>query len=90
MNDYIVKPKIWINRPHEGPEEFEFDLVGVTFSDGISRLICKSEIVPEDYIPRVVYKLNEMMGSYYEVGSFIKEYGGYGVEGSKYVFMPMD
>ena len=79
-----------ICRPHEGPEEFEFDLVGVTFSDGVERFICKSDIVPEDYIPRVVYKLNEMMGSYYEVGSFIKEYGGYGVEGSKYVFMPMD
>ena len=79
-----------ICRPHEGPEEYEFDLVGVTFSDGVERFICKSDIVPQDYIPRVVYKLNEMMGLYYEVGSFIKEYGGYGVEGSKYVFMPMD
>ena len=79
-----------ICRPHEGPEEYEFDLFGVTFSDGVERFICKSDIVPEDYIPRVVYKLNKMMGSYYEVGSFIKEYGGYGVEGSKYVFMPMD
>ena len=83
MNDYIVKPKIWINRPHEGPEEFEFDLVGVTFSDGISRLICKSEIVPEDYIPRVVYKINEMTGLYYEIGSYKKD-------GDKYVFVPVD
>ena len=90
MNSYISKPKFMICRPHEGPEEFEFDLFGVTFSDGVERFICKSDIVPEDYIPRVVYKLNEMMGSYYELGSFIKEYGGYGVEGSKYVFMPMD
>ena len=83
MNSYIVKPKFWINRPHEGPEEFEFDLVGVTFSDGISRLICKSEIVPEDYIPRVVYKINEMTGLYYEIGSYKKD-------GDKYVFVPVD
>ena len=84
MNSYIQKPRFWINIPHEGPEEFEFDLVGVTFSDGVERFICKSDIVPSDYIPRVVYKLNEMTGSYYEVGSFIKEYGG------KYIFMSLD
>ena len=39
------KPKFWVNRPHEGPEEYEFDLVAVVFSDGITRFILKSEIV---------------------------------------------
>jgi hypothetical protein len=83
MNSYIVKPKFWINRPHEGPEEFEFDLVWVTFSDAVERLICKSDIVPEDYTPRMVYNMNEMTGAYCEVGSYKKD-------GDKYVFFSMD
>jgi hypothetical protein len=83
MNSYIVKPKFWINRPHEGPEEFEFDLVGVTFSDGVSRLICKSDIVPLSYTPCVVYNINEMTGAYCEVGSYKKD-------GDKYVFISID
>lgn len=94
MNSYIPKPTFLINRPHEGPEEFEFDLVGVTFSDGVERFICKSDIVPEDYIPRVVYKLNEMTGSYYEVGSYKKDGyvgdGDEGGQGDKYVFVSVD
>ncbi len=94
MNNYIPKPRFWINRPHEGPEEFEFDLMGVTFSDGVTRLICKSDIVPSDYMPRVVYNLNEMTGSYHEVGSYKIEGGGGGGgeegEGGKYIFMSVD
>jgi hypothetical protein len=83
MNSYISKPTFWINIPHEGPEEFEFDLISVTFSDEVVRLICKSDIVPPDYMPRVVYKLNELTGSYYEVGSYKKDDG-------KYVFISLD
>lgn len=68
------KPKFWVNRPHEGPEEYEFDLVGVNFTDGITRFIFKSEIVPEDYWPRMVYILNTMMGCYECVGKYEYEY----------------
>jgi hypothetical protein len=64
------KPKFWVNRPHEGPEEYEFDLVGVNFADGITRFIFKSEIVPEDYWPRMVYILNMMTGCYECVGKY--------------------
>jgi len=71
------KPKFWVNRPHEGPEEYEFDLVGVNFTDGITRFIFKSEIVPEDYWPRMVYILNMMMGCYECVGNYEKK-GGQG------------
>ena len=41
-NENIIKPKFWICRPHEGPEEFEFDLVSIIFSDKVKRFICKS------------------------------------------------
>jgi hypothetical protein len=34
MNSYITKPAFLINRLHEGPEEYEFHLFRVTFSDG--------------------------------------------------------
>lgn len=83
MNSYIQNPRFWVNRLHEGPEEFEFDLTEVAFSDGVERFICKSDIVPPDYMPRVVYKLNELTGSYYEVGSYKKD-------GVKYVFESVD
>lgn len=64
------KSKFWIHRPHEGPEEYEFELVSVNFSDGITRFIFKSEIVPEDYWPRMVYILNIMNGCYECVGNY--------------------
>ena len=73
----ITKPKFWICRPHEGPEEFEFDLVSIIFSDKVERFICKSDIVPQDYIPNVVYMMNKTNGLYYEVGSYKKENGEY-------------
>lgn len=68
------KSKFWIHRPHEGPEEYEFELVSVNFSDGITRFIFKSEIVPEDYWPRMVYILNTMTGCYECVGNYEYEY----------------
>jgi hypothetical protein len=77
----IAKPKFWICRPHEGPEEFEFDLVSIIFSDNIERFICKSDIVPLDYMPNVVYMMNKTNGLYYKVGSYKKEDG-------EYTFMP--
>jgi hypothetical protein len=83
MNSYVTKPTFWINRPHEGPEEFVFDLINITFSDGTERLICKSDNVPRDYIPCVVYNLDEMTGTYYQVGSYEKD-------GEKYVFILKD
>ena len=48
------KRKFWINRPHEGPEEYEFQYTPIEFSDGLTRFICKSEDVPKDYWPRTV------------------------------------
>lgn len=75
-NSYSSKPKFWINKPHEGPDEYEFDFISVDFSDGIKRFICKSEIVPEDYWPRMVYIFNFGMGDYEHVGSYEKN-GGY-------------
>jgi hypothetical protein len=80
-HEKIKKPKFWICRPHEGPEEFEFDLTPILFSDKVERFICKSDIVPSDYIPKVVYMINETTGLYYEVGSYKKENG-------EYTFMP--
>ena len=77
----IIKPKFWICRPHEGPEEFEFDLISIIFSDTIERFICKSDIVPPDYMPNVVYMMNKINGLYYEVGNYKKEDG-------EYTFMP--
>jgi hypothetical protein len=73
----ITKPKFWICRPHEGPEEFEFDLVSIIFSYKVERFICKSDIVPPDYIPKVVYSIDKITGLYYEVGSYKKENGVY-------------
>jgi hypothetical protein len=80
-HENITKPKFWICRPHEGPEEFEFDLIRILFSDKVERFICKSDIVPPDYIPNVVYMMNKTNGLYYEVGNYKKEDG-------EYTFMP--
>lgn len=68
------KPKLWVNVPHEGPQEYEFDLAGVNFADGITRFILKSEMVPEDYWPRMVYITNMMTGCYECVGKYEYEY----------------
>ena len=75
------KSKFWIYRPHEGPEEYEFDLVSVNFSDGITRFIFKSEIVPEDYWPRMVYILNMITGCYECVGKYEYEMKRGGCDG---------
>jgi hypothetical protein len=75
-NSYSSKPKFWINKPHEGPDEYEFDFISVDFSDGVKRFICKSEIVPQDYWPRMVYIFNLATGYYEHVGSYEKN-GGY-------------
>ena len=73
----ITKPKFWICRPHEGPEEFEFDLISIIFSDKVERFICKSDIIPQVYIPNVVYIFDEMTDFFCEVGSYKKENGEY-------------
>jgi len=80
-HENTTKPKFWICRPHEGPEEFEFDLIRILFSDKVERFICKSNIVPHDYIPKIVYTIDEMTGFCCEVGSYKKENG-------EYTFMP--
>jgi hypothetical protein len=64
------KPTFWINRPHEGPEQFEFNIESVDFTDGICRFICKSEVVPKDYWPRMVYICNFITGEYEQVGNY--------------------
>ena len=70
------KPTFWISRPHEGPEQYEFDFICVDFSDGVKRFICKSDIVPQDSWPRMVYICNLAMGTYEHVGSY-EINGGY-------------
>ena len=70
------KPTFWISRPHEGPEQYEFDFMCVDFSDGVKRFICKSDIVPKDYWPRMVYIFNFGMGDYEHVGTY-EINGGY-------------
>ena len=64
------KQIFWINKPHEGPEQYEFDFICVDFSDGVKRFICKSDIVPKDYWPRMVYIFNFGMGDYEHVGTY--------------------
>jgi hypothetical protein len=63
----------WINRPHEGPDQYEFDFMCIDFTDGVKRFICKSSIVPEDYWPKSVYLCNTESGYYEIVGSYKKE-----------------
>ena len=67
--------KFWICRPHEGPEQYEFVLKSVVFSDGISRFIYKSDIVPEQYFPRMVYIFSAIMGGYEYVGEYVNKKG---------------
>lgn len=81
MNSYN-KRKFWISRPHEGSEEYEFQYTPIEFSDGLTRFICKSEDVPKDYWPRMVYILNMMTGEYEHVGMYEKNN-----ENQKYVFV---
>ena len=76
----IKKPTFWICRPYEGPEQYEFVLESVVFSDGISRFIYKSEVVPEEYFPRMVYIFSAIMGGYEYVGSYSKN------ENGKYIY----
>ena len=66
------KPIFWINKPHEGPNEYELDFISVDFSDGVKRFICKLEIVPEDYCPQMVYIFNLATGVYDHVGVYEK------------------
>jgi hypothetical protein len=66
------KPKFMINKPHEGPDEYVFDFISVDFIDGVKRFICKSEIVPQDYWPRMVYNFNLATGGYEQVGMYKK------------------
>jgi hypothetical protein len=70
------KQIFWINKPHEGPDKYEFDFTCVDFSDGVKRFICKSDIVPQDYWPRTVYIFNIITGTYDIVGSYERN-GGY-------------
>jgi hypothetical protein len=70
------KPTFWIGRPHEGPEKYEFDFMCVDFSDGVKRFICKSDIVPKDYWPQMVYIFNFGVGDYEHVGTY-EINGGY-------------
>jgi hypothetical protein len=69
------KRKFWICRPHEGPEQYEFILESVVFSDGISRFIYKSEIVPEEYFPKMVYIFSAIVGGYEYVGEYVNKKG---------------
>ena len=41
FNSYSSKPKFWINKPHVGADEYEFDFISVDFSDGVKRFIYK-------------------------------------------------
>ena len=70
------KPTFWISRPHEGPDKYEFDFMCVDFSDGVKRFICKSDIVPKDYWPQMVYIFNFGVGDYEHVGTY-EINGGY-------------
>jgi hypothetical protein len=42
----------------------------VMFSDGIQRLICTHAHVPEAYLPKDVYALNEEGSEYTKVGTY--------------------
>jgi hypothetical protein len=62
--------KIWINNPHEGPEEHEFEIAWVNFSDGITRAIYSSATAPRDYWPREVHIFDILSSAYLRVGSY--------------------
>ena len=42
----------------------------VVFSDGVKRFICTHAHVPEAYLPRDVYTLNEETSEYIEIGTY--------------------
>ncbi len=46
------------------------DMHQVMFSDGIQRLICTHAHVPEAYLPKDVYALNEEGSEYTKVGTY--------------------
>jgi hypothetical protein len=62
--------KIWINKPHEGPEEHEFEIAWVKFSDGITRAIYSSSTVPTNWWPREVHIFDIFSSAYLRVGSY--------------------
>ena len=63
----------------KAPEQYEFDFTCIDFSDGVKRFICKLDIVPPDYWPRMVYIVNDAKGTYDIVGSYERNEinGGY-------------
>ena len=46
------------------------DMHQVVFSDGIQRLICTHAHVPEAYLPKDVYALNEEGSKYIRIGAY--------------------
>lgn len=46
------------------------DMHQVVFSDGIQRLICTHAHVPEAYLPKDVYELNEEGSKYIRIGAY--------------------
>ena len=68
--------KVWINKPHEGPEEHEFNYEWVKFSDGLTRAIYCSVTAPSNYWPRDVYISDIISGIYRRVGSYKNEVDG--------------
>jgi hypothetical protein len=46
------------------------DMHQVMFSDGIQRLICTHAHVPEEYLPKDVYALNEEGSEYIRIGAY--------------------
>ena len=60
----------WVNVPHEGPREFEFEFTWASFSDGVPRAICTSETIPSEYWPTAVFVLNLASGAYEPVGAY--------------------
>jgi hypothetical protein len=46
------------------------DMTEVMFSDGVQRFICTHAHVPESYLPRDVYALNEETSEYTAIGAY--------------------
>ena len=46
------------------------DMQEVMFSDGIKRFICTHAHVPDAYLPRDVYTLNEETSEYTDIGAY--------------------
>ena len=64
----------WVNRPCCGPERYECIMKKILFSDGVERLICSNDQVPESYWPKTVYQLNKIEGGFDEIGSYRTTY----------------